>query len=459
MPVFEDNHPIADVVPAKYNPRHLPPEAFQELQESLRQYGVVKPVVLNGDGTIIAGHQRVKAAKAIGLTTVPAMVLDTKVQKRDEIAFNMIHNMVERNVCDVQVSPRPGVEGWDLVDWGEITVMERQKSTAARDTARLVARFGAYGSAVADSETGQVVANQDYALACHDYKLPLLVWWAEPGLAAKLGEVLTRPFGEYDSSVVMANSYQQWAIQPNREAGRLSDQVLYHLVLPVLTKDTRIVDLGAGKAERITALAAKGYQADFYEPFLRKRGTRGFDMTRIVASLKGITRRVNRHGLYDIVVSDSVMNAAINDDYHEWIGTMNWALTADHGTLFFQTRSLKEGARTANSPSYTAASWFLTKDNVKVSYRMGEWTSIRLHTPESLHAFVSRFFGQVEIVAEAGGSLRGWAKDPLPQPRAKVEEALREEFNMPYPQGFKHDQEGPLVAAVLARLEESGRLQ
>ena len=66
MPELVADYPISDVTPAEYNPRHLSEDAFDRLKGSLRKYGVVKPVILNRDGTIVAGHQRTKALTAIG---------------------------------------------------------------------------------------------------------------------------------------------------------------------------------------------------------------------------------------------------------------------------------------------------------------------------------------------------------------------------------------------------------
>ena len=63
MPTLGDL-PMGDLKPADYNPRRISPTAFGILQDSIRALGVVKPIILNADGTIVAGHQRTKAMTA-----------------------------------------------------------------------------------------------------------------------------------------------------------------------------------------------------------------------------------------------------------------------------------------------------------------------------------------------------------------------------------------------------------
>ncbi|WP_405668932.1 ParB N-terminal domain-containing protein [Streptomyces sp. NBC_00055] len=92
---FHEAYPLKDLRPADYNPRHLSDEACARLQEPIGRHGVVKPVILNADGTLVAGHQRTKAMTALGMTHTPAVMLGTKVRLTDEIQFNLLHNRVE----------------------------------------------------------------------------------------------------------------------------------------------------------------------------------------------------------------------------------------------------------------------------------------------------------------------------------------------------------------------------
>ena len=48
---------------------------IQELADSIRQHGVMEPLVVSADGRIISGHRRYVAAQLAGLTSVPCRVL------------------------------------------------------------------------------------------------------------------------------------------------------------------------------------------------------------------------------------------------------------------------------------------------------------------------------------------------------------------------------------------------
>lgn len=58
---------ITDIKPAIYNPRTITDENFDKLKQSLNQYGLVDPIVINlkNENTIIGGHgwDRIKDKK------------------------------------------------------------------------------------------------------------------------------------------------------------------------------------------------------------------------------------------------------------------------------------------------------------------------------------------------------------------------------------------------------------
>ena len=66
------------------NARIHPAEQVQQIAASMMEFGVVNPVLIGPDGTIIAGHARVAAALQLGITEIPVIVLDhlTAAQQR-----------------------------------------------------------------------------------------------------------------------------------------------------------------------------------------------------------------------------------------------------------------------------------------------------------------------------------------------------------------------------------------
>ncbi len=58
------------------NPRIHPDSAIQKLMKSIEGFGWTNPILVNKDGTVLAGHARLKAAEAMNITEVPAVILN-----------------------------------------------------------------------------------------------------------------------------------------------------------------------------------------------------------------------------------------------------------------------------------------------------------------------------------------------------------------------------------------------
>jgi len=84
--------PISKLKPAAYNPRSISTADMKKLQSSLAEFGMVEPVVVNKDYTIIGGHQRVQAAAALGWKEVPCCIVD--LPKRKEKLLNLALNKI-----------------------------------------------------------------------------------------------------------------------------------------------------------------------------------------------------------------------------------------------------------------------------------------------------------------------------------------------------------------------------
>jgi ParB family chromosome partitioning protein len=78
--------------PNPQQPRqHFPEDSLQELAESVREHGIVQPILVEdaGDGTfyIIAGERRTRAARMAGLKKVPVQLRRYNDQRKLEIAL------------------------------------------------------------------------------------------------------------------------------------------------------------------------------------------------------------------------------------------------------------------------------------------------------------------------------------------------------------------------------------
>jgi DNA modification methylase len=65
---------IASLVPYARNARTHSEEQVAQIAASMREWGWTNPVLVDEEGTIIAGHGRIQAAQKLGLTEAPVMV-------------------------------------------------------------------------------------------------------------------------------------------------------------------------------------------------------------------------------------------------------------------------------------------------------------------------------------------------------------------------------------------------
>lgn len=84
--------PLDAMRAAPWNPRTISEFQAEALAHSLEEFGAVEPVVLNADGTILGGHQRVAAARSLGWTALPAVRVDLPPKKAKllNLALNKI---------------------------------------------------------------------------------------------------------------------------------------------------------------------------------------------------------------------------------------------------------------------------------------------------------------------------------------------------------------------------------
>lgn len=109
---------ISELIPAEYNPRWISDEALEQLKASIQRFDTVEPVLVNmhpdRKNIIISGHQRIKAAKSLGLETFPCVELNLDKDKEREL--------------NVRMNKNTGAWDWDelathfdveeLTDWG-----------------------------------------------------------------------------------------------------------------------------------------------------------------------------------------------------------------------------------------------------------------------------------------------------------------------------------------------------
>jgi DNA modification methylase len=76
--------PIDRLLPYARNARTHSDEQVAQVAASIQEFGWTNPILVGGDGVIIAGHARLAAARKLGIAEVPVIVLDhlTETQRR-----------------------------------------------------------------------------------------------------------------------------------------------------------------------------------------------------------------------------------------------------------------------------------------------------------------------------------------------------------------------------------------
>lgn len=92
--------PVDDLNPAPYNPRKWDQAAVANLKESIKRFGFVDPLIVNGapnrKNVIIGGHFRFSIAKELGMTEVPVVYVDIpNVEKEKELNLRLNRNTGE----------------------------------------------------------------------------------------------------------------------------------------------------------------------------------------------------------------------------------------------------------------------------------------------------------------------------------------------------------------------------
>ncbi|MDN4592558.1 ParB/RepB/Spo0J family partition protein [Polycladomyces subterraneus] len=98
--------PLEELRPNPYQPRkHFDPEALQELVSSIKEHGIVQPIVVRKSirgYEIVAGERRFRAAKEAGLSKVPVVVREFSDDRMMEIA--LIENLQREDLNPLEVA-------------------------------------------------------------------------------------------------------------------------------------------------------------------------------------------------------------------------------------------------------------------------------------------------------------------------------------------------------------------
>ena len=109
---------INQLIFAEYNPRQLSKTDYLDIKNSIKEFGLVDPIIINKHkdrkNIIVGGHQRIRIAKDLKFDTVPCVEVDLPYDKERELNVRLNKNTgsfdfdILADMFDMD----------ELIDWG-----------------------------------------------------------------------------------------------------------------------------------------------------------------------------------------------------------------------------------------------------------------------------------------------------------------------------------------------------
>lgn len=434
---------VDSIKPAAYNPRRIDEDDFRKLCDSVSTLGIIVPIIVNRkNNVIVAGHQRTKAAKAVGITEVPVLYADN-VSLSDEVVFNQLHNGTD---YDQGFTAR--IDPQDAEGFIELPVEQNhakcERKGIVNEVAKLLMRYGNVLSCVA-TKSGEVFKAPAYAEACRVLNMPAHVYVVSEQLENRAKAAFAKSYGVFSYDHLEKTTWVQGMAQKYRRLtkekadGTLSSRTqksrLYErLVIPAITKDMRVLDFGAGKGQYAAHLNKLGYRIRTLE-FYHNNG-KAVDVGRGKRDIEGVMADIRKNGLYDAVVLDSVLNSVDSPDAERAVMGACSALLKTGGLFFISGRNrekVEQLIKLKTSRQRETRLYFLDDDGFTASFRNGCFYYQKFHTDEQIR----------NLISEHGFSLKDFNKDGNAWRCTLVKEeedesadfGIRFEFSLPHPRG------------------------
>jgi ParB family chromosome partitioning protein len=154
---------VSDISPNPRQPRaHIEGEELAELAESIREHGVIQPLIVTqselaegpGGYVLVAGERRLLAARMAGLESVPVIVREASDQQRLELA--LVENVQRADLGPLEAAQayRQLAEDFDL-SHEEIAARVGKKRATVTNTLRLLKLPSGVQQALADGRISE----------------------------------------------------------------------------------------------------------------------------------------------------------------------------------------------------------------------------------------------------------------------------------------------------------------
>jgi ParB family chromosome partitioning protein len=469
---------VSDIKFTTENARKITEESLNDLKHSIATLGVIRPLILRDDMELISGNQRTKTLKAMGVEEVDAVIV-SNISTGESIRFTLLVNSLEYNNSKVIIK---NIDEVPLNQFYEVAhknihTVEFRSAVQRRDIAMSIVKHGQWGTVVV-SEDGRVIFNSDYASVMETIGYPVTVYKVTNEQEDFIMDYFFRDYGVYSYDHLNLPSYPQTYVQPRRSTDPSKDpmrSVTYTEICKFIfdheeNKKMRIADFGAGKKIMAEYYNNKGFNIDTYEPFYKvvESGDKKtyFDIKQVVSDINIMADHIQADGLYDAVICDSVLNSTISKKMEDYVIATVSALTKEDGVAIFSTRSYKRLLQTSgmnatvkSATDDTKRTFELDENHMFVSYRKGFYVGQRFHVAEELIETLSKYFDDVKQIKynkNSATSIFFECRKPKHIDPKYLSEVLNEEFNMEYPEGYRHNQQGRLVDLLLKENDKKG---
>ena len=448
---------FTDIHPAEYNPRKLSQEAFVSLQGSLKTLGFILPIIVNKDtNTIVAGHQRTKAATAVGIDQAPVYYVKN-VNLEAEIRFNQLHNGVELepkslNTC---LNPREWGTFHDDVPASDFKV-EYCNPHVTKDICRMI---NLHGDAFCVIVCGQdVVFGNNYLKAASVLRIPVHCYFLDPAKRKMFDYYFAQDYGVFNYEHIERADFVQGRAQPNRYEG-MDWSVLYRDVMLRLGKEDKksikVFDFGCGKGDFINKLHRQlGYRKALGLEFFNHNQV-GISVERGQEMIDDFVRFVKRNGfekggVFDYTICDAVVNSVNCQKAEDAVFTCLNLFTKVGGRVYASGRRKEDVLNMLQqkrvSRDSTDSVKFFDENGLTAIMREGQWFFQKFLTDEQVEAVFSKFGLQRVRKHNTGNYWFFEAIKVKELPREQYIEAVDYEFNLKLPNNQSYNRQEEIKA-------------
>lgn len=494
--------PIDSVRPAAYNPRITDQARLEIVKLSLRKLGFVLPIYATDSGVIVSGHQRQIAARALGWTEVPVARVSA-LKPDQERALNLVFNRATNDMDrGRQATPDklfraipgavmeaaralPDVTGDDRFPCLRLEQVNPKllastpglsEADYQRNTARAAAHYRVLLPLVV-GPTGELlngIGRLRFALERNLETVEVVRVGAEQSEPARwLLNNLSMDFDikSHFADVLRYHSRRKKMQFFKKTLGRCYTFALTRksaktvdLKNPktraawVRQYGTTVLDFGAGNREEIGMVREAGIRGVYFEPYAcpREKDDPDLELSRQIAAefLREVEAGTEFHSIFCSAIFNSI---PFQEDRLKVVQILA-ALAGPHTTLYSHSVSVNSSIGRLVSGQVTFHRVYSKQQNFPIDYEpnIGMTISDRFKvqkywTAEEYRALFETGFGVV-MVGGRSGDVTAICRKPRPVDPARLQEALRFEFDLPYSEGRSLGMADQALAAFDKRL-------